>query len=117
MVITTLVSQLLVAVPSIIVGTQALTSTVNGLFKIDTAWVRHLISWVIAVLIGLGFIATGGLSFGLPYVWAEYVAGGVAGLLAGGAANGFYDWDAIKSIFDAWEAIIRGGAKKEKADA
>ena len=106
MVITTLVSQLMIAVPSIIVGTQALTSTINGLFKIDKTWARHLISWIVAVLIALGFIATGGLTFGLPYVWAEYVAGG--------AANGFYDWDAIKSIFDAWEAIVRGGAKKEK---
>ena len=113
MVITTLISQLLIAVPSIIVGTQALTSTINGLFKIDQAWVRHLISWIVAVLIALGFVFTGGLSFGLPYVWAEYVAGGVAGLLAGGAANGFYDWNAIKSIFDAWEAIIRGVVKKD----
>jgi hypothetical protein len=117
MVITTLVSQLLIAVPSIIVGTQVLTSTINGILKINQAWARHLVSWIIAVLIGLGSIATGGLSFGLPYVWAEYVAGGVAGLLAGGAANGFYDWDDIKAIFDAWEAIIRGGVKKEKADA
>ncbi len=114
MVITTLISQLLIAVPSIIVGTQALTSTINGLFKIDKAWVRHLISWIVAVLIALGFVLTGGLSFGLPYVWAEYVAGGVAGLLAGGAANGFYDWNAIKSIFDAWEAIIRGGVKSKE---
>ena len=114
MVITTLISQLFIAVPSIIVGTQALTSTINGLFKIDQGWVRHLISWVVAVLIALGFVLTGGLSFGLPYVWAEYVAGGVAGLLAGGAANGFYDWDAVKSVFDAWEAIIRGGVKKKE---
>lgn len=118
MVITTLISQLLIAVPSIIVGTQALTSTINGIFKIDKDWVRHLISWLVALAIALGFVATGGLSFGLPYVWAEYVVGGVAGILAGGAANGFYDWDAIKSIWDAWEAIIRGGGKKEKkADA
>ena len=116
MVITTLISQLLIAVPSIIVGTQALTSTINGLFKIDVDWVRHLISWVVAVAIALGFVATGGLSFGLPYVWAEYVTGGVAGLLAGGAANGFYDWDAIKAIFDGWENIIRGKGK-EKPEA
>ena len=114
MVITALISQLMIAVPSIIVGTQALTSTINGLFKIDKTWARHLISWIVAVLIALGFIATGGLTFGLPYVWAEYVAGGVAGLLAGGAANGFYDWEAIKTVFDAWEAIIRGGEKKKK---
>ena len=117
MVITTLISQLLVAVPSIIVGTQALTSTINGLFKIDKRWLRHLISWLIAVAIALTFVATGGLSFGLPYVWAEYVTGTVAGILAGGAANGIYEWDAIKAIFDAWEAIIRGGVKKEKAAA
>lgn len=112
MVITTLISQLMVAVPSIIVGTQALTSTVNGMFKIDKAWVRHLVSWLLAVAIALGFVAFGGLTFGLPYLWAEYVAGGVAGLLAGGAANGFYDWEGIKTIFDAWEAIVRGGKKK-----
>ena len=114
MVITALISQLMIAVPSIIVGTQALTSTVNGLFKIDKAWVRHLVSWILAVAIALGFIATGSLTFGLPYLWAEYVAGGVAGLLAGGAANGFYDWEAIGSVFDAWEAIVRGGKRKKE---
>ena len=116
MVLTTLVSQLLIAVPSIIVGTQALTSTINGIFKIDKDWARHLISWLVAVAIALGFVATGGLSFGLPYVWAEYVTGGVAGLLAGGAANGLYDWNAIKSIFDAWENIIRGVGRKKEAE-
>ena len=114
MVITTLVSQLLIAVPSIIVGTQALTSTINGLFKIDKDWARHLISWLVAVGIAVGFVATGGLSFGLPYVWAEYVTGAFAGILAGGAANGFYDWDAIKSIFDGWENIIRGKNSRKK---
>ncbi len=113
MVITTLLSQLLIAVPSIIVGTQALTSTFNGIFKIDASWARHLVSWIFAVIIAVVFIATGGLSFGLPYVWAEYVAGVVAGILAGGAANGLYDWDAIKAIFDGWENIIRGKKKEE----
>ena len=106
-VITTLVSQLLVAVPTIIVGTQTLTSVINGLFKIDTTWVRHLISWILAVVIALVFVATGGLTFGLPVVW-EYVVGAIAGVLAGGAANGIYDWEAIKKIFDTLEGIIRG---------
>lgn len=109
-VITTLVSQLLIAVPTIIVGTQTLTSVINGLFKIDTTWVRHLISWIVAVIIALAFVATGGLTFGLPVVW-EYVVGAVAGILAGGAANGFYDWESIKSIFDSLENIIRGEKK------
>ena len=115
MVITTLVSQILVAVPSIILGTTTMTSVVNGLFKIDAGWARHLISWIIAVVIGLGFVATGGLTFGLPVAW-EYLAGGVAGLLAGGAANGFYDWKAISTIFDALEAVIRGTSKTNKKD-
>lgn len=106
-VITTLLSQLFVVVPTIIVGTQTLTSLINGLFKVDTGWVRHLISWIVAVVIALVFVATGGLTFGLPVVW-EYVVGTVAGVLAGGAANGIYDWDAIKKIFDSFEAIIRG---------
>lgn len=112
MVITTLVSQLLVAVPSIIVGTTTLTSVINGLFKIDNHNWRHAISWVVALVVALGFVATGNLSFGLPQVWQEYLVGGVAGVLAGGAANGIYDWDAIKSVFDALENVIRGNKEK-----
>lgn len=111
MVITTLISQILIAVPSIIIGTTTLTSVINGLFKIDAAWARHLISWIVAVIISLGFVATGQLTFGLPVAW-EYVAGAVAGVLAGGAANGFYDWKSIKAIFDALEAVIRGNKAK-----
>lgn len=113
MVITTLVSQLLVAVPTIIVGTQTLTSVINGLFKINSTPWRHAISWIVAVLVALGFVATGGLSFGLPQVWQEYLVGGAAGVLAGGAANGFYDWDAIGNIFRALENVIRGEKKTQ----
>ena len=113
MVITTLLSQLLVAVPSIIVGTQTLTSTINGVFKINSTPWRHAISWIIAVVVALGFVATGGLSFGLPQVWQEYLVGGAAGVLAGGAANGFYDWDAIGNIFRALENVIRGEKKAQ----
>ena len=113
MVITTLLSQLLVAVPLIIVGTQTLTSTINGLFKINSTSWRHAISWIVAVIVSLGFVATGGLSFGLPHVWEEYLVGGVAGVLAGGASNGFYDWDAIGDIFKALENVIRGEKKTQ----
>ena len=111
MVITTLVSQLLIAVPTIIVGTQTLTSIVNGIFKIDKTWLRHLISWILAVAIAIVFVATGGLSFGLPVVW-NYVVGAIAGILAGGAANGFYDWDAISNIFISLENKFRGPDRK-----
>lgn len=111
MVITTLVSQLLIAVPSIIIGTQALTSVFNGICKIDARWARHLVSWIFALIISLSFVATGALSFGLPVVW-EYVVGAVAGILAGGAANGFYDWDFIGNIFNALENLFRGKENK-----
>ena len=113
MVITTLLSQLFVAVPVIIVGTQTLTSTINGLFKVDNSSWRHAISWIVAVIVALGFVATGNLSFGLPETWQEYLLGGVSGILAGGAANGIYDWDAIRNVFDSLENVIRGGKKPE----
>lgn len=111
MVITTLVSQLLIAIPTIIVGTQTLTAMINGIFKINKSWARHLISWIIAVAIAVVFVATGGLSFGLPVVW-NYVVGVVGGVIAGGAANGFYDWTAISNIFIAFENIFRGADQK-----
>ena len=114
MVITTLVSQLFIAASTTIIGTQTLTSTINGIFKINQKWARHLVSWLVALAIALGFVATGGISFGLPYVWAEYLAGAIAGILAGGAANGLYDWKHIKAIFDAWENIIRGSERKKE---
>lgn len=106
--VSTLLTQFAVAVPAIIVGTQTLTSTINGLFKIDnTAW-RHAVSWIVAVLVALGFVATNGLTFGLPEVWENYAVGAVAGIVAGGAANGFYDWNAIGNIFRTLEKSIRG---------
>lgn len=111
MVITTVISQLLIAIPSVIVGTQTLTSIFNGIFKVDKTWLRHLISWIFAVIISIVFVATGGLSFGLPEVW-NYVVGGIGGIIAGGAANGFYDWDAIANIFISLENKFRGPERK-----
>lgn len=94
------IKQLAVAIPAILVGTQTITAAIHGAFKIENPNIVHAISWIIAVLAGLGFVAFNGLTFGLPVVW-DYVLGGVAGLGAGAAANGFYDWPAVKKIFDA----------------
>ena len=33
--------------------------------------------------------------------WADYLCGAACGLCVGGMANGFYDWPAIKAVFDA----------------
>lgn len=104
-----LLNQLAIAVPSILVGTQLITAAIHGAFKIENPNTNHAISWIIAVLAGLGFVQFNGLTFGLGG-W-DYLAGGICGLVAGGAANGFYDWPAIKAIFDA---ITRAFTRKEK---
>lgn len=106
-----LLKQLAVAVPSILVGTQAITAAIHGAFKIENKnWV-HAISWIVATLAGIGFVAFNGLDFGVPTVW-NYVLGAVAGVLAGAAANGVYDWPLVAKIFDA----ITGLFHKEKKD-
>lgn len=100
-----LLKQMGIAVPSILVGTQAITAAIHGAFKIENKNIVHAISWIVAVLAGLGFVAFNGLTFGLP-TWANYLMGGACGLIVGGAANGFYDWPAISKIFDAITALF-----------
>ena len=103
-----LVKQLAIAIPAILVGTQTITAAIHGAFKIENKNVVHAISWVVAVLAGLGFVAFNGLDFGVtPPVW-NYVLGGVSGLIAGGAANGWYDWPLVEKIFDAITNLFGG---------
>ena len=92
--------QMAVAIPSIIVGTQTITAAVHGAFKIEDKNIVHAVSWLVATLAGLGFVAFNGLDFGLPMTW-NYVVGGVCGLFAGGCSNGWFDWPWIEKIFDA----------------
>ena len=105
-----LLKQLGVAIPSILVGTQAITAAIHGAFKIENDNVNHAISWIVAVLAGLGFVGFNGLTFGVGPVW-DYVLGGVSGLLVGGAANGWYDWPRVKKIFDAITNLFGGGVR------
>ena len=100
-----LLKQMAVAVPSILVGTQAITAAIHGAFNIENKNIVHAISWIIALLAGLGFVAFNGLDFGVPTVW-NYVLGGVCGLLTGAAANGVYDWPAVSKIFDAITSLF-----------
>ena len=106
-----LLKQMAVAIPSILVGTQAITAAIHGAFKISDSNVVHAISWVIAVLAGIGFVAFNGLDFGVATVW-NYVLGGVCGLVVGGAANGFYDWPAVAKVFDTITGLF--GHKVQK---
>lgn len=94
------------AVSAIYAVIPTATAVINGFLKIDKGWQRHLVSWVVSVAIAIFFVATGNLTFGLPVVW-NYVCGIVAGIAAGGASNGFYDWKKVQAIFDSLENTIR----------
>ena len=105
------IKQMAVAVPAIMLGTQTLTAALHGIFKMENKNAVHALSWIISILAGLGFVAFNGLTFGLP-VWADYLMGGVCGLIVGGASNGVYDWPAVSKFFDSITALF--GKKKEK---
>ena len=95
-----LLKQLGIVIPSMILGAQTITACIHGTFKIENDNVNHAISWIIAILVGVGFVAFNGLDFGLGTAW-NYVLGTVCGVLVGGTSNGFYDWPAVKKIFDS----------------
>ena len=107
--------QMGIAVGSVLVGTQTITAAIHGAFKIENKNVVHAISWIVATLAGLGFVAFNGLNFGLSPVW-NYIVGGICGLIAGGAANGCYDWPLVKKIFDAITNLF-GNNKTKKVEA
>ncbi len=103
-----LIKQVSVSVPSIIAGTMVLTGMINGAFNIENNNVKHIISWVVAVIGAVVTCACGGLAFGLGG-W-DYALAAATGLLAGGASNGVYDWPAISAIIDKFYEIF--GHKK-----
>lgn len=102
-----------VAIPVILVGTQVITAAIAGVFKITQGNIKHLITWIVGILAGVGFVAFNGLTFGLSEVW-NYVLGGVCGLMAAAASNGFYDWPALKAVFDAIVAFLENLSTKRK---
>ena len=97
----TLVKQLCVAVPSMVVGTQTLTAAIKGIFKIENSKINKAISWIMAVLVGVGFVFFNGLAIVSSPVWINYVFGAVAGVLAGIEANGLYEFDSIWNFLNA----------------
>lgn len=96
----TLMKQLTIAVPSIIAGTQTVTAALKGIFKVENSKVNKIISWVVAVLVGLGFVAFNGLSVVTSPIWVNYVFGAAAGLIAGFSSNTLYDMTPIWNLFN-----------------
>lgn len=100
-----LLTQMGIAISSIIVGTQAITAAIHGAFNITNKNVNHAVSWVVATLAGLGFVAFNGLDFGLPVTW-NYIVGGICGLFAGSCANGIFDWPWVENFFNIITALF-----------
>lgn len=112
----TLVKQLSIAVPSIITGTQTLTAAIKGIFKIENSKVNQIISWAMAVLVGIGFVAFNGLTVVTSPVWVNYVFGAVAGLLAGLSANKLYDMNPIWNLFNAITNVFNPERKAKQLE-
>lgn len=110
----TLAKQLSIAVPSIIAGTQTLTAALKGVFKIDNSKVNKAISWIVAVLVGVGFVAFNGLAVVTSPIWVNYVFGAVAGFIAGIAANGFYDLTPVWNFFNAITNVFNSERKAKQ---
>lgn len=113
--ISMLLHQLVIIVPSIIAAITAITGAINGAFDVQSGNVKHLISWIVAVLCGILTVLTGGLSFGLGYV--DYIIGAVFGLIAGGASNGLYDWPVVGNIVDKLYYLFGNGETIERKKA
>lgn len=104
------IKQMAYVIPTIIAATMSLTAAIHGIFKIEKAWVNHLISWLLAIGCAEAFVACNGLTFGLGG-W-DYAIGALCGLITGAASNGVYDWEKIKEFFDLITKLF-GGSQAE----
>ena len=112
----TVIKQLGIAVPSIIVGTQTITSSIKGIFKIENKLANRILSWIIAILVGLGFVVFNGLAIVNTPVWVNYLFGGICGLFAGFSANGLYNTDPIWNLFNAITNIFNPERKARQLE-
>lgn len=110
--VATLLHQLLIFIPTIIASTTLITGTINAAFDVQDGNVKHIISWIIAVLCGVITVMTGGLTFGFG-MW-DYLIGAGFGLIAGGASNGLYDWPMVSNIIDNLYNLFNKGKAKAK---
>lgn len=100
--------ELIIAVGSTIVAIQTLSAAINGACHIEKAAYKHLTTWIVGTILGIGFVLCGQLDFGFTQLWANVLGGAVTGLVSAGAANGCYDWDGIKKIFEYIYELFKG---------
>lgn len=102
-----LIKQMTICVPTIIAGTMILTGMINGAFNIQDGNVKHIISWVVAIVGAICTCALDGMNFGFGN-W-DYAFAIIVGVLAGGASNGIYDWPAISNIINKFYDLFGNG--------
>ena len=84
--------------PILVALTTSLAGVINQGFKIEKAWLKQLISWVIGSGLSVGAWALKVLTFGNP-VWLGRVC---LCVVVGLASNGFYDIPTIKNFVNSW---------------
>lgn len=90
--------QLLIFIPTLIASSTVVTGTVNGVLNVENGTLKHIISWIVPVILAVLTVLTGGLTFGLGAY--DYLIGAFFGLVAGGASNGVYEWKVIENLID-----------------
>lgn len=107
------IKQLEYVIPTMMAAEALLTSTIKGIFKIESNLVNNILSWVISIGTAMLFVLCNGLTFGLGG-W-DYAVAAVGGIIVGLATNKIYTWDKIKALLDAITALF-GYDKTKKVE-
>ena len=108
------IKQLETVIPTMMAAELLLTSTIKGIFKIESDLVNNIISWVLSIGTAMLFVLCNGLNFGLG-AW-NYAVAAVGGAIVGLCVNKIYTWDKIKALLDAITALF-GYDKTKKVAA
>lgn len=84
--------------PILVAMTTGIAGLINQGFKVQKAWVKQLISWVLGAGLSVGAWALKVIAFGNP-VWLGIVC---LCVVVGLASNGFYDIPTIKNWINSW---------------
>ena len=98
------IKQLEVVIPTMMAAEALLTSTIKGIFKIESDLANNILSWVLSIGTAMLFVLCNGLTFGLGG-W-DYAVAAVGGIIVGLAVNKIYTWDKIKALLDAITALF-----------
>lgn len=92
-----LLNQFAWIIPTISSSNVILVELIKKLCKLESQAAIHWISYITAILIGLGFYFFNGLDFGLSATW-NIICSALTGLAAGAISNSVFDWKAIQDI-------------------